>query len=107
SGHGVRARNDILRRVRALAARDSLWRGIVESDRDVVAIVPKPMLQTLCSRVARSYLQGVLLNFDPGVIVRLNEPIRVRVLGGNVGAGKIVGTLRVTNLQGRLRVTDD
>ena len=106
-GHGEGARNETLRRVRALAARDPLWRGIMESDRDVVAIVPKPMLQTLCNRVARSYLQAVRLDFDPGVVVRLNEPIRVRVLGGNVGAGKIVGNLRVTNLQGRLRVTDD
>jgi hypothetical protein len=107
SGHGKAARNDILRRVRALAARDSLWRGIMESDRDVVAIVPKPMLQTLCNRVARSYLQAVRLDFDPSVVVRLNEPIRVRVLGGNVGAGRIVGNLRVTHLQGRLRVTSD
>jgi hypothetical protein len=87
--------------------RDSLWKGILESDRVVVAIVPKSLLQTLCNRVARSYLQGARLDFDPNVLVRLNQPIRVRVLGGNVGAGKILGDLRVTHLHGRLRVTED
>ena len=107
SGRGGAARDRLLSKVRALAARDTLWQGIVESDRDVVAILPKSLLQTLCNRVARSYLQGAQLDFDPGVLVQVDEQIHVRVLGGNVGAGRIVGDLRVTHLEGRLRVTDD
>ena len=106
-GQGVAARDSILRHVRALAARDSLWRGVVESRRDVVVIVPKSLCQTLCNRVARSYLQGIQLDLDPKVSVRVDQQIRVRALGGNVGAGKIVGDLRVTRLRGRLRVTED
>lgn len=106
-GQGRVARDNILRHVRALAASDSLWRGIIESDRDVVAVVPKSLCQILCSRVARSYLQGVQLDLDPKVSVHLDEQIRVRAFGGNVGAGKIVGDLHVTSLKGRLRVTED
>ena len=106
-GEGQVARDNVLRHVRALAARDSLWRGIVESDRDVAAVVPKSLCQILCNRVARSYLQGVQLDLDPKVSVHLDQQIRVRALGGNVGAGKIVGDLRVTSLKGRLRVTED
>lgn len=106
-GEGGLARDNILRHVRALAARDSLWQGIVASDRDVVAIVPQSLCQILCNRVARSYLQGVQLNLDPKVSVHVDESIRVRALGGNVGAGKIVGDLRVTSLKGRMRVMED
>jgi len=106
-GHGAAARDSILRRVQALAARDSLWQGILSSDRDVVVLVPQSLCQVLCNRVARSYLQGVQLDLDPKVSVHLDEQIRVRALGGNVGAGKIVGDLRVTSLRGRLRVSED
>ena len=39
--------------------------------------------------------------------MHVDQQIRVRALGGNVGAGKIVGDLRVTRLRERLRVTED
>jgi hypothetical protein len=100
-------RSVLLRRVHALAARDSLWQGLMASDRDVVAVVPLPVLQTLCNRVARSYVQGARLDFDPNLRTHLDQRIRFRLLGGTVGAGKIVGNVRVTHLHGRLGVSGD
>ncbi|HEY6572998.1 MAG TPA: hypothetical protein VI198_06725, partial [Candidatus Eisenbacteria bacterium] len=100
-------RDLLLERVRALAARDSLWQGIMASDRDVVGIVPLPVLQTLCNRVARHYLQGAELDFDPDIRTHLDEEIRFKLLGGSVGAGHIVGDVLVNHLHGRLRVTED
>jgi len=97
----------LLDRVRAFAARDKLWRGLVESDRDVVAIVPLPVLQSLCDRVARSYIQGARLDFDPNVRAHIDQEIRFRVLGGTSGAGHIKGNVRVTHLHGRLSVEGD
>ncbi len=100
-------RNALLRRVRALAARDSLWQGLVASDRDVVAIVPLPVLQMLCNRVARNYVQGARLDFDPNVQTHVDQEVRFKLLGGSVGAGHIVGDLRVKHLHGQLRVEGD
>ena len=101
-------KDSILRQVRALAARDSLWRGVIESRRDVVVIVPKSLCQTLCNRVARSYLQGFSSTSIPrSPCTWTSRFAPMRALGGNVGAGKIVGDLRVTRLRGRLRVTED
>jgi hypothetical protein len=97
-------RNALLRRVRALAARDSLWQGLVASDRDVVAIVPLPVLQTLCNRVARNYVQGAQLDFDPNIRTHFDQEIRFKLLGGSAGAGHIVGDLRVNRLHGQLGV---
>jgi len=97
-------RNALLKRVRALAARDSLWQGLMASDRDVVAIVPLPVLQTLCNRVARDYVQGARLDFDPNVRAHLDQEIRFKLLGGKSGAGHIVGDLLINHLQGQLRV---
>jgi len=97
----------LLERVRALASRDPLWQGLMDSDRDVVAIVPLPVLQTLCNRVARNYVQGARLDFDPNVRSHLDQPIRFRLLGGTAGAGRIVGDLRVNHLHGVLRVEGD
>jgi hypothetical protein len=97
-------RNALLRRVRALAASDSLWKGLMESDRDVVAIVPLPVLQTLCNRVAQTYVQGARLDFDPNIRAHLDQEIRFKLLGGTAGAGHLVGDLRVSHLRGELRV---
>ena len=94
----------LLNRVRAFAARDSLWRGLVASDRDVVAIVPLPVLQSLCDRVARNYIQGARLDFDPNVRARFDQEIRFNLLGGTSGAGHIRGHVRVKHLQGELSV---
>jgi hypothetical protein len=100
-------RNVLLRRVRTAAARDSLWQGLMASDRDVVAIVPLPVLQTLCNRVARSYVQGARLDFNPNLRAHLDQQIRFKLLGGNVGAGRIVGNVRINHLYGRLSVSGD
>ena len=97
----------LLNRVRALAARDSLWQGLMASDRDVVAIVPLPVLQSLCNRVARDYVQGARLNFDPKVKAHFDQEIRFNLLGGNKGAGHIVGDVRVNHLHGQLSVEGD
>jgi hypothetical protein len=97
-------RDELIRRIRTLAARDSLWQGLAASDRDVVAIVPLPVLQTLCNRVARSYVQGARLDFDPNIRTHLNKEIRFKLLGGTAGAGRIEGDLHVNRLRGKLQV---
>ncbi len=107
AGRGRATRDRLIRQVRALAASDSLWLGLTESDEDVVVIVPQPVLQTLCNRVARRYLQGARLDFDPNLRAHLDEQIRVGLLGGNVGAGRIIGNVEVTHLSGGLRVSRD
>lgn len=99
-------RDLLLRRVRALATRDSLWKGLAASDRDVVALVPLPVLQTLCNWVAQSYVQGAQLDFDPNVTSHFDQEVRFKLLGGSVGAGRIVGDLRVNHLRGQFRVTE-
>ncbi len=100
-------RDALHRRVLALASRDSLWQGLIRSDRDVAVIVPLPVLQTLCNRVARNYVQGARLDFDPNIRVHLDKEIRFKLLGGSAGAGRIRGDLRVNRLQGRLQVVGD
>lgn len=100
-------RNALLQRVWALAARDSLWQGLMASDRDVVAIVPLPVLQMLCDRVARNYVQGARLDFDPNIRAHFDQGIRFKLLGGSAGAGRIVGDLHVNHLHGQLRVAGD
>jgi hypothetical protein len=97
----------LLQRVRALAARDSLWQGLMASDRDVVAIIPLPVLQSLCNRVARDYVQGARLDFDPNVRAHFDQEIRFKLLGGTSGAGRITGSVRVNHLQGQLSVEGD
>ncbi len=100
-------RRALLNKVRALAARDSLWQGLMASDRDVVAIVPLPVLQTLCNRVARDYVQGAHLDFDPKVRTHFDQEIRFNLLGGKSGAGHIVGDLLINHLHGQLSVQGD
>ncbi len=94
----------LLNRVRAFAARDSLWQGLMASDRDVVAIVPLAVLQSLCNRVARDYVQGARIDFDPHVRAHFDQEIQFRLLGGKSGAGHIVGDLLINHLHGQLRV---
>ena len=100
-------RHALLARVRALAARDSLWQGLMASDRDVVAIVPLPVLQTLCNQVAGNYLQGAHLDFDPNIRAHFDQEIRFKLLGGTAGAGRIVGDVEVKHLRGELRLAED
>jgi hypothetical protein len=103
-GRGIAARKAIQERVADLAARDSLWQGLIESDRDVVAVVPLSILQQLCDRLAGGYLRTARVDFDPDLREELDEQVRVRVLGAPVGAGRIKGVLRVERLRGRVRV---
>jgi hypothetical protein len=107
SGRGAAMRDTLLAKALDLAANDPLWKGLLASDRDVVVVVPRSVLQTLCNRIARSYLQGARLDLDPNLRAHLDEPIRVKLLGGKMGAGRITGDLRVSHLAGRLRVTGD
>lgn len=100
-------RSALLQRVRALAGRDSLWQGLMASDRDVVAIAPLQVLQVLCNRVAQNYVQGARLDFDPNARAHFDEKIRFKLLGGTPGAGRIVGDVLVNKLRGHLRVEED
>jgi len=107
-GRGRRSgRSALLGRVRALAAGDSLWQGLLASDRDVVAIVPLPVLQTLCNRVARGYVQGAQLDFDPNIRTHFDQEVRFKLLGGTAGAGRIVGDVQVQHLRGQFSLAED
>jgi hypothetical protein len=103
-GRGIAARDAIRDRVANLADGDSLWQGLVDSDRDVVAVVPHSILQRLCRRLAGGYLRTARVDFDPDLREELDEQIRARVLGIRVGAGRVKGSLSVTRLRGRVRV---
>src|SRR5262245_31102312 len=95
-------------RVRALSDRDTLWSALRGSDRDVSAVVPGDYLQRLTRHFVRSYLQRTDLDIGDGEIeAKLNEQIKVRVLGKKVGAGRVKGSLRVMQLRGRLRPAGD
>ncbi|HEX5031717.1 MAG TPA: hypothetical protein VFX78_09695 [Candidatus Eisenbacteria bacterium] len=107
SGRGAAMRDTLLAKTLDLASHDPLWKGLIASDRDVVVVVPRPVLQTLFNRIARTYLQGARLDFDPDIHKHLDETLRVKLLGGKVEAGHIKGSLRVTHLVGHLRVTGD
>ena len=107
SGRGAAMRDTLLAKTLDLASHDPLWKGLIASDRDIVVVVPRPVLQTVCNRISRTYLQGARLDIDPDVHEHLDETLRVKLLGGKVGAGHIKGSLRVTHLVGRLRVTGD
>jgi hypothetical protein len=107
SGRGAAMRDTLLAKTLDLASHDPLWKGLIASDRDIVVIVPRPVLQTLCNRIAGTYLQGAQLDVDPHIHEHLDETLRAKVLGGKVDAGHIKGSLRVTHLVGRLRVTGD
>ena len=99
SGRGAAMRDTLLSKTLALASGDPLWKGLLASDRDIVVIVPRPVLQTLCNRIARTYLQGAKLDIHPNLREHLDELIRVKLLGGKVGAGRIEGDVRVSHLE--------
>ena len=105
SGHFREKGDLLLKSVRQLAADDSLWQGIMESDRDVVAVVPQALIRILCDRIAQGYLQGALLDFDPDLRAHLDQKIRAKMLGRNVNAGRFYGDVGVTHLRGLLRVS--
>lgn len=91
-------------RVRALARSDRLWQGVAASDRDVTALVPVSVLQMVVTRVSRRYLRGVDVDIRPAVTARLDQRVRVRILGNRWGVGRVRGTVDISHLRGRLTV---
>ena len=88
--------------VRAFAARDSLWRAVLLTDRDLVIVTPRAVIAELAYRMARRYKAGAKVDFRPGIHETIDEPIKVRVLGANVTAGRIHVEIRVRHLAGIL-----
>ena len=94
-------------RVRALAERDSLWRALSDSDRDITAAVPEVYLERLSRHFVRHYLSDAEIDLGPGLRAQFEQEIRIKILGKSVGAGKIRGSVRVIHLRGRLRPAED
>jgi hypothetical protein len=88
--------------VRAFAARDSLWRAVVLTDRDLVIVTPRAVLSEMAYRMARRYRAGANVDFRPGIHEIVDESIKVKVLGARVSAGNIHLDIRVRHLAGRL-----
>jgi hypothetical protein len=93
--------------VARLAQGDSLWRGVVASDHDVVAIVPAPLLSAVVTEASRRYFSGADVDIRPTKVVQLNQLVRARVLGSRVGVGRIKGTVLISHLKGRLTVAGE
>lgn len=105
-GHRLRLeweRARLVAEVRGLAARDTLWRALRASDRDVCAVLPADLLQRIARRLTTHYLRGAAFDFDPKVRAHVDQEIRVKVLGKGFGAGHIRGDVRVSHLGGHLR----
>jgi hypothetical protein len=88
--------------VRAFAARDSLWRAVLLTDRDLVIVTPRAVVAEMAYRMARRYKEGANVDFRPGIHETLDRPIKIRVLGAKVTAGNIHVDIRVRHLKGRL-----
>jgi hypothetical protein len=88
--------------VRAFAARDTLWRAVLLTDRDLVILTPRSVLAELAYRMSRRYRDGADVDFRPGIHETIDEPIKVKFLGARVNAGKIHVDIRVNHLVGRL-----
>src|SRR5262249_17393645 len=86
-----------------LAQSDTLWRALRESDRDVCAVIPDEYLEMLAQQFVSAYLRETDLDVEEGIQAHIDERIKARVLGKQVGAGRITGNFRVLRLTGRLR----
>ena len=100
-------RERLLDDVEDLAAHDPLWQGIERSDRDVVVLVPRPLLQGICDELSRSYVREARLDFNPRVTTQFHDQVKGKLLGGKVGAGRVDGVVRVERVRGTLRIAGD
>lgn len=98
-------RERLFQRVHELAQRDTLWRALRESDRDVCAVVPDRYLERLAQHFVGTYLRETDLDLEGDIHAHIDQQIKARVLGKEVGAGRISGTFHVLRLTGRLRPT--
>jgi len=111
SRHNVKVSRDALLaererlfvRVHELAQRDTLWRALAASDKDVCAVVPDGYLERLAQHFVNTYLHETDLDVGGDIHAKIDQQVKARVLGKNVGAGRIQGTFRILKLTGRLR----
>ncbi len=93
--------------VARLAREDALWRGVVASDHDVVALVPARVMSAVVARASQRYVGGADVDIHPTKVSHLDQVVRARVLGNKTGVGRIKGTVLVSHLKGRLTVAGD
>jgi hypothetical protein len=93
--------------VTRLARQDPLWQAVVETDHDVVAIVPEPVLSTVVRRVSHRYLHGVEVDIRPKSAFELNEELRLKILDNKMGVGRLKGTVQISHLKGRLTMAGE
>lgn len=86
----------------AFAARDTLWRALTLSDRDVAVVVPRTVIADLVGRMTRRYREGIAVDFRKDFSEQVEERIRVKVLGAKVTAGTVKLDIRVRHLKGRI-----
>jgi len=100
-------RERLLDDIEDLASRDPLMQGLENSDRDVVVVVPRHLLQRICDELSRSYVREARLDFNPHVTTGFHDQVKGKVLGHAVGAGQFDGVVHVEHVQGRLRMAGD
>jgi hypothetical protein len=93
--------------VARLASADALWRGVVATDHDVVALVPARVMSAVVARASHRYVGGADVDIRPTTVSHLDQVVRARVLRNKVGVGRIRGTVLVSHLKGRLTVAGE
>ncbi|MGH7726116.1 MAG: hypothetical protein ACREOU_11885 [Candidatus Eiseniibacteriota bacterium] len=88
--------------VRAMAARDSLWRALRDQEREIAVIVPEVVLQDLVNRMTRRYRMGAFVDLEPGLKEHVEEKIRVKALIAKVTAGTVRLDIDLHHLKGRI-----
>ena len=98
-------RQRLFARVHDQAQRDTLWRALIASDRDVCAVVPDTYLERIAQQFVSTYLRETDLDVGTDIHAKIDTQVKARVLGKDVGVGRIQGKFRVLRLTGRLRPT--
>ena len=95
--------------VLALSRTDSLWTAIRSTERDLVVVVPAPLLVDIVKATTAGYRVGggVGVFLEPEIIERVDEEIKTKVLGNTVTAGTISANIEVKRLEGHLVATGD
>jgi len=86
-----------------MAQRDTLWRALEASDRDVCAVIPDDYLERIAQHFVATYLRETDVDVEGDILAKIDSQVKTRMLGKDVGVGRIQGKFRVLRLTGRLR----
>jgi hypothetical protein len=95
--------------VLALSRADSLWTAIRDTERDLVVVVPRPLLVDIVRATTAGYRGsgGVGVTLEPEITETIEEPIKTKFLGRTVTAGTVSARIQVQRIEGRLIATGE